>query len=64
MVIKEGDKVVYEWVGKRKYIEVKAIEDTKATDWSIVTLINGIYSITWPLREPTELELEVKNFIW
>ena len=32
--------------------------------WWIITLINWVYSVSWPLREPTILEFEVAKFEW
>lgn len=66
--LKFGDKVVYDWAGRKEYILIEEIKDfeTEAVgtdEKSKVTLINGKYCISWPLRKPTPLELEVANFI-
>lgn len=62
--IKLWDKIVYDWYITKKYILVEEIKDFKSEEWSIITLINWIYCISWPLREPTLLELEVWKFKW
>jgi len=47
----------------KKEIDWKIVEKEVKT-WEKTTLINGKYSIKWPLRAPTPLELEAWEFIW
>lgn len=70
--IKEWDKIVYDRYAKKEFILVEKIEEIKSTktiNWKEVEtgekieMINWKYSIRWPLRLPTPLELEVWNFI-
>lgn len=60
--IKLWDKIVYDWYTNKYFILVETIDDFLTEEWSVITLINWIYSINWPLRKPNKFELEVADF--
>jgi len=72
--IKVWDKIVYDWYETKNFILVEKIEDvefsipqedgTTKPSGELSTMINDKYSIRWPLRKPSKIELEKEKFIW
>jgi hypothetical protein len=60
---KKWDKIVWDWAWKQEYILVDSIKSIETDDWGYIKLINRKYAPTWPLRIPTEEELNTKEFL-